>query len=183
VRKREEDVSTEQAQAQKESRVPGPHEHSRWPRRAQAQTGQGSQASLGVVTVDRSRGRLSRSEDFARVYRSGRSVANRYLVLYYFERSESLLPGQEVKPRVGFSVSKRLGTAVDRNRVKRVLREAFRANDQSFKGNMDFVLIARAPLMELLEDSGSKAVEAKMMEIFRKASLVYWPSEARRPSS
>jgi ribonuclease P protein component len=133
--------------------------------------------------VDRSRGRLSRSEDFARVYRAGRSVANKYLVLYYFERSEQVLPGGEAKPRVGFSVSKRIGTAVDRNRVKRVLREAFRANDQSLKGNMDFVLIARTPLVELLEADGSKAVEAKMVEIFRKASLISSAAEARRPSS
>jgi ribonuclease P protein component len=79
-------------------------------------------------------------------------------------------------------VSKRLGTAVDRNRVKRVLREAFRANDLCFKGNMDFVLIARTPILELLESGGMKAVEAKMMEIFRKASLVSSVGEGRRPS-
>jgi ribonuclease P protein component len=133
--------------------------------------------------LDRSRGRLSRSEDFARVYRAGRSVANRYLVLYYFERSEPGLSGGEDRPRVGFSVSKRVGTAVDRNRVKRVLREAFRANDQCFKGNMDFVLIARTPILELLESSGSKAVEAKMLEIFGKASLVVASHEGRRTSS
>ena len=139
--------------------------------------------------MERSRGRLSRSEDFARVYRAGRSVANKYLVLYYFERSEPVLPEGEASSRVGFSVSKRLGTAVDRNRVKRVLREAFRANDQSLKGNMDFVLIARTPVMELLEDGGSKAVEAKMLEVFRKASLVSSTRESestpevRRPSS
>jgi len=106
------------------------------------------------------------------VYRAGRSVANKYLVLYYFERSESELSSEEVSPRIGFSVSKRLGTAVDRNRVKRVLRESYRANDQSFKGNMDCVLIARTPLLELLEAGGLKAVEAKMLEVFRKASLV-----------
>jgi ribonuclease P protein component len=132
--------------------------------------------------VDRSRGRLSRSEDFARVYRAGRSVANRYLVLYYFERPQPTLPDTELRARVGFSVSRRLGTAVDRNRVKRVLREAFRAHDQALKGNMDFVLIARAPLVELIETGGSKAVEAKMLEIFRKASLFSADSEVRRPS-
>ena len=73
--------------------------------------------------------------------------------------------------RVGFSVSKRLGGAVQRNRIKRVLREAFRANAQSFRGNMDFVLIARSPLVELLESDGYPAVEAKVIEVFRKAGL------------
>lgn len=120
----------------------------------------------------RSRGRLSRSEDFARVYRAGRSVANKYLVLYYFERSEPGSLGTDDASRVGFSVSKRLGGAVDRNRIKRVLREAFRANAQSIAGNMDFVLIARTPLVELLEAEGFKAVEVKMTEVFRKAGLL-----------
>jgi hypothetical protein len=47
---------------------------------------------------------------------------------------------------------------------------------------MDFVLIARTPILELLEGEGSKAVEAKMLEIFRKASLMTSPREGRRSS-
>ena len=132
--------------------------------------------------MNRSRGRLSRSEDFARVYRAGRSVANKYLVLYYFERASPGALETAGEPRIGFSVSKRLGTAVDRNRIKRVLREAFRANGQSLRGNMDFVLIARAPIVELLETGGFRAVEAKMLEVFHKASLGF-SGEERRPSS
>lgn len=132
--------------------------------------------------MDRSRGRLSRSEDFARAYRTGRSVANKYVVLYYFERPETGPGGDADGPRVGFSVSKRLGNAVDRNRIKRVLREAFRAHRQSLRGNMDLVLIARAPIVELLEKGGFTAVEEKMVEVLRKASLVS-PGENRRPSS
>jgi ribonuclease P protein component len=96
---------------------------------------------------------------------------------------ESALPEAGTAPRVGFSVSKRLGTAVDRNRVKRVLREVFRANDQNLKGSMDFVLIARAPIVELLETGGSKAVETKMLEIFSKASLLSGTGGDRRSSS
>ncbi len=127
--------------------------------------------------MDRSRGRLSRSEDFTRVYRAGRSVANKYLVLYYFERPEAGSSDATTTIRVGFSVSKKLGSAVDRNRVKRVLREAFRANCALFRGNMDYVLVARAPLLELLESNGFRMVEAKMLEVFRKASLVREPVE------
>ena len=132
--------------------------------------------------MNRSRGRLSRSEDFTRAYRAGRSVANKYLVLYYFERSGPEAGQAAGGPRVGFSVSKRLGTAVDRNRIKRVLREAYRAHSQSLRGNVDLVLIARTPLVELLEGGGFRAVEEKTAEVLRKASLVS-QGEDRRPSS
>jgi hypothetical protein len=53
---------------------------------------------------------------------------------------------------------------------------------QSLGGNMDLVLIARTPIVELLESGGFKAVEDKMVEVFRKASLVS-SGEDRRPSS
>ena len=132
--------------------------------------------------MTRSRGRLSRSEDFARVYRTGKSVANKYLVLYYFERLGATSDGANEVARVGFSVSKRIGVAVDRNRIKRVLREAFRANAGSFSANMDFVLIARAPIVDLLESEGFKAVEARLIEVFRKASL-FDPREERKSLS
>jgi ribonuclease P protein component len=120
--------------------------------------------------VNRSRGRLTRSEDFSRVYRAGRSVANRYLVLYYFVRSEPNLADGD-GPRVGFSVSKRLGGAVERNSVKRVLREAFRACSGSYGGDMDLVFVARTPMIELLGAGGLEAVKEKMVEVFGKASL------------
>jgi ribonuclease P protein component len=85
-------------------------------------------------------------------------------------------------PRVGYSVSKRLGTAVDRNRVKRALREAFRANSQSVGGNLDLVFVARMPAVELLEKDGQRAVEGKMVEVLQKASLLTSEDE-RRPRS
>ncbi|MCL5735434.1 MAG: ribonuclease P protein component [Actinobacteria bacterium] len=130
----------------------------------------------------RSRGRLSRSEDFARVYRTGKSVANKYLVLYYFERPETSNRTSDEGPRVGLSVSKRVGAAVDRNRVKRVLREAVRSNADLVSGNVDFVVIARPPIVDLLESDGFAAVEAKLVEVFRKASL-FGPREERKSLS
>ena len=122
--------------------------------------------------MTRSKGRLSRSEDFLRAYRAGKSVANRYMVLYYFERSATASVGDDKGARVGFSVSKRLGNAVDRNRVKRVLRESFRTNRQCLEGDMDLVFVARGPTVELLETEGQKAVEGKMLEVLQKASLL-----------
>ena len=70
----------------------------------------------------RKRGRLSRSGDFDRAYRDGRSHANRFIVLYAFPRSAEE-SGEDV--RLGVSVGKKVGGAVDRNKVKRTLREAF----------------------------------------------------------
>ena len=69
--------------------------------------------------------RLSRSADFDRVFRQGRSHAGRELVLYVFPRGEA-----EDEPRLGLSVSRKVGGAVERNRVKRLLREAFAAEGE-----------------------------------------------------
>ena len=56
--------------------------------------------------------RLSRSRDFDAVYRHGRSVSSRFLVLYWFPQEEA------GSPRFGFSVPRSVGGAVERNRVK-----------------------------------------------------------------
>lgn len=96
----------------------------------------------------RRRGRLSRSSDFERVYRQGRSRSNRWLVLHAFPR-----PGAD-QPRLGVSVSRRVGGAVDRNRVKRLLREAFWGEPGALAQDHDFVLVARPEARELAEREG-----------------------------
>lgn len=112
------------------------------------------------------------------MYRSGRSVANRYMVLYFFARPEEGPSGVEDRDsRVGFSVSKRLGSAVERNRVKRALREAYRGCEPRLRSNLDFVLIARGPMTELLDRGGG--VEEKVLEVFSKASLLAPHKEQR----
>jgi ribonuclease P protein component len=118
--------------------------------------------------------RLSRSSDFKRVYRQGSSVASRTLVLYYFKRS-SETAGEG--PRMGLSVSKKLGGAVVRNRIKRLLREAFRACDARLAREYDYVVIARPQLLELIEGDRKGAVTQALMELLEKASL-FAPSDA-----
>jgi len=115
------------------------------------------------------RSRLSRSSDFQRVYRQGRSTASRFLVLHYFEQPAGAA-GSE--PRLGLSVSKKLGGAVVRNRVKRLLREAFRDCTARLPGDYDYVLIARPQLTELLDAPDKGAVPAALRDVFERAGLL-----------
>jgi ribonuclease P protein component len=106
------------------------------------------------------RRRLSRSGEFDRVYRDGSSHATRYLVLYSFPRQSE--DAGEV--RLGVSVSRKIGGAVDRNRVKRALREAFWSLSEHLPACHDFVLVARAEIGELIEREGSTGVRASIEE-------------------
>src|SRR2546423_5823603 len=108
-------------------------------------------------------GRLSRSADFERVYRRGRSQGNRHLVLYAFPR------GEGDGPRLGVSVSRKVGGAVERNRVKRLLREAFRARAESLPPDHDFVVVARPDARELAERDGLAGVERALDELLAAA--------------
>jgi ribonuclease P protein component len=107
------------------------------------------------------RGRLSRSGDFKRAYREGSSKANRYVVLYRFERETESAENS----RLGVSVSRKVGDSVTRNRVKRVLKEAFWKVFPPEGGREDFVLVARPGVERLIEDEGLAGVEAAVAEV------------------
>ena len=115
------------------------------------------------------RRRLSRSAEFERVYRRGRSKGNRFLVLYAFPRSEedagARASAEEEGPRLGLSVSRKVGGAVDRNRVKRVLREAFWQEAERLPSGSDYVVVARPDARDLAEREGTEGMRTALAEL------------------
>lgn len=112
------------------------------------------------------RHRLSRSRDFDAVYRQGRSVSTRFLVLYWFKRDEEA----GADPRLGIAVPRRVGNAVVRNRIKRQLKEAWRARVDAIPPGQDYVLVAREGLPEAAETRGGEWLEERIEEVLQKAA-------------
>ena len=113
----------------------------------------------------RKRRRLSRSGEFDRVYREGSSHATRYLVLYSFPRGE-----EDAEVRLGVSAGRKVGGAVERNRAKRALREAFWALGDRLPAGHDFVLVARSGIAELLDREGGPGVARAVAEVIGEVS-------------
>jgi ribonuclease P protein component len=107
--------------------------------------------------------RLSRSRDFDAVYRQGRSVSSRFLVLYWFPQDEP------TEPRFGFSVPRSVGNAVVRNRVKRQLREIWQARLERVASGHDYVLIVRPGLPEAAEANGFDWLGTRVDEVLDQA--------------
>jgi ribonuclease P protein component len=112
------------------------------------------------------RQRLSRSRDFDTVYRKGRSVSTRYLTLHVFPRDDD----PDGTPRLGLAVPKKVGNAVERNRLKRRLREAWRALEDDVQVGRDYVLAARPGLAEPASSRDSDWLVEQVAEAMAKVS-------------
>jgi ribonuclease P protein component len=105
--------------------------------------------------------RLAKREDFNKVYRYGKSMANHQFVLYY-------LPQPKLEQfRLGVSVSKKVGNAVVRNRLRRMMKEIIRLKKENMTPHYDYILLARKPVTEM----DYAEMEKSIWHVIRKASL------------
>jgi ribonuclease P protein component len=113
----------------------------------------------------RKRGRLSRSGDFDRAYRDGKSHANRHVVLYAFPRGAD----DDEDVRLGVSVGRKVGNAVERNKVKRTMREAFWSLSSRLPAGHDFVLVGRSGVADLVDREGTEGLRKSIAQLLDEA--------------
>jgi ribonuclease P protein component len=106
-------------------------------------------------------GMLHKNKKFQAVYKSGRSYANRMVVVY-------VLPNNDNVRRVGFAAGKRLGGAVVRNRVKRLLRESYRLHQHQLINGVDLVLVGRQAAIKADRMTVTKA----FIDLCKKAKIL-----------
>ncbi len=105
--------------------------------------------------------RLKKNWEFKRVYRHGRAVVSRNIVLYYF-------PNGMDYNRIGFSISKKVGKSVVRNKIKRIYREAYYAIEEKLRVGYDIILIARKPAVDVSFHEACK----ELYNLCRKRNLL-----------
>ncbi len=103
---------------------------------------------------------LRQRKEFQTVYHCGKSYANRYLVLYVF-------PTEEMAGKVGFAAGKKLGCAVVRNRVKRLLRETYRLHQKKICSGAALILVGRRALV----NEKCAVAQKAFLQVGRKARI------------
>lgn len=101
--------------------------------------------------------RLKSPKDFRQAYRYGKSIVNSYLVIYYRNNKKE-------KYRIGFSISKKVGKAVIRNKIKRRLREICRLNENSFPQGLDIIIVARVRVNKV----SYAIIEKSVLDLIKK---------------
>jgi ribonuclease P protein component len=157
----EKDLSTPQPPTQTDSRFPGADGHARRKTSAQAPAGQGPQALGNLNSGQAARlipdrtplsfgaaDRLHRSSEYLRLQRHGVRHQSAHFVLY------AGTIGEDARSRLGITVSRRIGNAVARNRIKRRVRECFRRSlREQFTAGVSLIVIARVGAASLTRDA------------------------------
>lgn len=105
---------------------------------------------------------IKKDSDFRKVYQRGKSLADRNLVIYTMKNKSD-------KSRIGISISKKVGKAHERNRIRRCIKEAYRINiDDKVLGGYDLVFIARINAA----DKDYRELEKSLKYICKKANII-----------
>lgn len=106
--------------------------------------------------------RIKKNEEFQEIFKTGKSFANRELVIYYKEKRN------QEHFRVGISVGKKLGNAVTRNRIKRCIRESFIQLDRNITPEVDIIIIGRKPVVSMT----CNEIKKSLLHLLRKQRLL-----------
>ena len=104
---------------------------------------------------------LKKNADFQNLYKSGKSFANKYLVMYVKENDLGI-------NRIGISVSKKVGNSVVRHRLKRLIKESYRLHEDTFNSSLDVVIIARTTAKE----KGYHEIESAVMHLGKLQGII-----------
>jgi ribonuclease P protein component len=105
--------------------------------------------------------RIKKNTDYQTVFKKGKQISGRGVILYYSKNSAQ-------DTRVGIIVSKKVGNAVVRNRIKRIIREIFRLNWPDIKSGYDIIIITRKSIRE----KSFHDIEKTFIDIMRRAGLL-----------
>ena len=105
--------------------------------------------------------RVKKDSEFQKVFHKGKSTANRQFVIYQLNKKE------QTHFRVGISVSKKLGNAVTRNRLKRRIRHILMELDEQLIKEVDFIVIARQPIVQI----SYQETKNSMLHVLKVATL------------
>lgn len=127
-------LSTQQPPPQEDARVPRPDEHRGWPASAEQKARQGPEATGGVTSGQRFRpqDRIRKRSEYKVIYERGRKIPSKNIVVFVARNAMG-------RPRLGITVTRRLGGAVHRNRAKRLIREVFRRHKSELQ-DVDIVV-------------------------------------------
>ena len=103
---------------------------------------------------------LKKNRDFQVVYKTGRSYANKYLIMYVSENNQD-------RNYLGISVSKKVGNSVVRHHLTRLIRESYRLHENMFNSGLDIVVIAR----ESANTIGYREMESALLHLMKLHSI------------